>query len=76
VLDDRALVASATTHDGATEVRLADGVAPGQLLAALVGAGAGVRRFEVVTPSLHDIFVARVGREAAVATRQDESGAA
>nr|HEX4314162.1 ATP-binding cassette domain-containing protein [Kofleriaceae bacterium] len=80
VLDDRTLVAAgatAATGDGVTEVRMADGVSPDKLLAALVGAGASVRRFEVVTPSLHDIFVSRVGREAAIAVRHDgEAGAA
>jgi ABC-2 type transport system ATP-binding protein len=65
ILADRALVAE--TRDG--EVKLAEGVAPQQLLAALVAANAGVRRFEVVVPSLHQIFVDKVGRDAAVAQR-------
>jgi ABC-type uncharacterized transport system ATPase subunit len=54
------------------EVELADGVDAGRLLAALLAAGLTPRRFEQVTPSLHQIFVARVGAEAArVAARQD-----
>ncbi|MEZ4403778.1 MAG: ATP-binding cassette domain-containing protein [Kofleriaceae bacterium] len=58
----------------AVEVELAAGVAAGALLAALVGAGVGLRRFEVVTPSLHQIFVERVGRDAAsVAARTEEA---
>jgi ABC-2 type transport system ATP-binding protein len=74
-LADRSLVAEQRApHAGADadcEVRLADGVAPQRLLAALVGAEVGLRRFEVVTPSLHQIFVARVGEAAAVAERRD-----
>ncbi len=51
------------------EVKLAEGVAAQQLLSALVGAGVGLRRFEVVVPTLHQIFVEKVGAEAAVADR-------
>ncbi|HUJ60359.1 MAG TPA: ATP-binding cassette domain-containing protein [Kofleriaceae bacterium] len=54
------------------EVRLADGVAPQRLLAALVAAEASLRKFEVVVPTLHQIFVARVGADAAVAQRQED----
>jgi ABC-2 type transport system ATP-binding protein len=71
VLADRALVAETRAPDGAgCEVRLADAATPQQLLAALVGAGAIVRRFEIVTPTLHQIFVDRVGASAAVAERR------
>jgi ABC-2 type transport system ATP-binding protein len=52
---------------------LADGATPQQLLAALVAAGAPLRRFEIVVPTLHQIFVERVGAEAAVAARQPEA---
>ncbi|MBK9033618.1 MAG: ATP-binding cassette domain-containing protein [Myxococcales bacterium] len=56
----------------ALEVELAAEVGAQRLLAALVGVDAALRRFEVVTPSLHDIFVDRVGRAAAeVAVRVD-----
>jgi ABC-2 type transport system ATP-binding protein len=65
VLADRELVAE--TGDG--EVKLAAGATPQQLLAALVGVNAGVRRFELVVPSLHQIFVDKVGAAAAVAER-------
>jgi ABC-2 type transport system ATP-binding protein len=47
------------------EVKLADGVPPQQLLAALVAADVALRRFEVVVPTLHQIFVDRVGGDAA-----------
>jgi len=55
------------------EVQLAAGADGGRLLAALVGAGIGVRRFEMVTPTLHQIFVERVGVEnARIADRHPE----
>jgi ABC-2 type transport system ATP-binding protein len=54
------------------EIKLADGVASQQLLAALVGAGVQLRRFELVVPTLHQIFVDRVGASATVAERRPE----
>ncbi|HEY1555132.1 MAG TPA: ATP-binding cassette domain-containing protein [Kofleriaceae bacterium] len=73
-LADRALVAEQRTprhgEYADCEIALAAGVAPQQLLAALVGADVGLRRFEVVVPTLHQIFVARVG-ESVVAERRD-----
>jgi ABC-2 type transport system ATP-binding protein len=80
VLADPAVVASVrASQAGETadcEVVLAAGVTSQHLLAALVAAGAVLRRFEVVTPSLHQIFVDQVGGAAAVATRSPESGEA
>jgi ABC-2 type transport system ATP-binding protein len=72
-LGDRALVAAlrpprAGDHAD-LEAELAAGTDPPRLLAALVGAGIDVRRFEVVTPTLHQIFVERVGDAAKVAER-------
>ncbi len=50
------------SHDGATfEVRLAEGAEPRTLLAHLVEAGVDLRRFEVMDPSLHQVFLERVG---------------
>ncbi|HEY4058219.1 MAG TPA: ATP-binding cassette domain-containing protein [Kofleriaceae bacterium] len=57
------------------EVRPASGVATQQILSALVTAGVALRTFEVVVPSLHDIFVAKVGPQAAVAERVEEGAA-
>ncbi len=65
VLADKQLVAERKD----SEVKLASGVAPQQLLAALVAANASVRRFELVVPTLHQIFVDKVGAAAAVAER-------
>jgi ABC-2 type transport system ATP-binding protein len=77
VLADRALIADKREPRAGDvadwEVKLADGATPQGLLAALVAAGAGVRRFEIVTPTLHQIFVDRVGASASVAERRPEA---
>jgi len=75
VLRDPALIASVGANPAGAdcEVKLADGAAPQQLLAALVGAGAALRRFEIVVPTLHQIFIDRVGASAAVAERRPEA---
>ncbi|MEO8702851.1 MAG: ATP-binding cassette domain-containing protein [Kofleriaceae bacterium] len=57
------------------EVKLAAGADPAKLLAAIVSAGIAIQRFEVVVPTLHQIFVERVGAEAAVAERRPEGPA-
>jgi ABC-2 type transport system ATP-binding protein len=74
VLADAALIAGQRPpRPGDTadlEVELTASGTPAQLLAALLAAGAEVRRFEVVVPTLHQIFVDRVGAEnASVAAR-------
>ena len=73
ILADPALVAerrAPRAHDHADcEVKLAADTTPPKLLAALVGQGVAVTRFEVVVPSLHQIFVDKVGETAAVAER-------
>ncbi|MGH7582934.1 MAG: ABC transporter ATP-binding protein [Gemmatimonadales bacterium] len=66
VLADRRLVASVDDYGGAAEVELATGANADTLLRALVGAGVGLRRFEVVEPSLQSIFIAKVGDAASV----------
>jgi ABC-2 type transport system ATP-binding protein len=55
------------------EIKLADGATPQKLLAALVNANIALRRFEVVVPTLHQIFIDRVGATAAVAERHEEA---
>jgi ABC-2 type transport system ATP-binding protein len=76
ILADKSLVAAEhpprTGEVADVEVELAAGVSSKQLLAALVNAGATLRLFEVVTPTLHQIFVSKVGN-AAVAERREEA---
>jgi ABC-2 type transport system ATP-binding protein len=70
VLADRAfIVARRPPRPGDTadlEVELTADAAPEALLAALVATGAAVRRFEVIVPTLHQIFVERVGADNAM----------
>ena len=74
-LADRALIAARQGprpgEHADCEVQLASGIEPQQLLTALFGAGVGLRLFEVVVPTLHQIFVEKVGAEAAVAARSE-----
>ncbi len=65
VLADREVVAGVRDRRGYLEVELAVGAAADRLLAQLVGQGAALRRFELVEPTLHQIFVDRVGAEGA-----------
>jgi ABC-2 type transport system ATP-binding protein len=61
VLADRALVARADDQNRFVEIELAPGADPQQLLRRLVAAGAPINRFELVQPSLHQIFLEKVG---------------
>jgi ABC-2 type transport system ATP-binding protein len=61
VLADRLLVAKVDDFGASAEVSMAEGASPQALLTALVGAGVGLSRFEVVEPSLQSIFIAKVG---------------
>lgn len=65
VLADSSAVGSRRERRGFTELELAAEAEASELLSALVGAGADVRRFEVIQPTLHQIFVDKVGAEAA-----------
>ncbi|MGH8233636.1 MAG: ABC transporter ATP-binding protein [Rhodanobacteraceae bacterium] len=73
VLADRALVASMDDYGASTELQMAEGVEPDALLAALVGQGVGLSRFQVVEPSLQSIFIAKVGADAAEAVRSGDA---
>jgi ABC-2 type transport system ATP-binding protein len=64
LLNDPALVASISQNGDDFEILLAPGANPQTLLQRLVDAGTSVTRFELVEPSLHDIFIEKV-REAA-----------
>jgi ABC-2 type transport system ATP-binding protein len=76
VVDRREAQAQAQVDVAADRVvKLADGATAQRLLAALVTAGVTLRRFEIVVPTLHQIFVDRVGASAAIAERRPEVAA-
>jgi ABC-2 type transport system ATP-binding protein len=62
VLDDRGLVAGIETHGDGVKALLAEGASAHDLLRRLLAAGALVSKFEIVEPSLHDIFIAQVSQ--------------
>ncbi|HVS80419.1 MAG TPA: ATP-binding cassette domain-containing protein [Pyrinomonadaceae bacterium] len=64
LLNDPALVANIRQNGEDTEVLLVPGANPQILLKRLVESGVNVSKFELVEPSLHDIFIEKV-REAA-----------
>jgi ABC-2 type transport system ATP-binding protein len=61
ILDDRSIVERVDRTSRTIEIELADGAKAKELLARLVSADAEINRFEVVQPSLHKIFLQRVG---------------
>ncbi|MEO7997414.1 MAG: ATP-binding cassette domain-containing protein [Gemmatimonadaceae bacterium] len=61
VLNDRTLVARSDDSNRFLECELAAGARAPDLLKALVNAGASIERFELVRPSLHRIFLEKVG---------------
>ena len=60
LLNDPALVLNVRQVGEDIEVLLAEGVSPQTLLKRLVDADTVVTKFELVEPSLHDIFIAKV----------------
>jgi ABC-2 type transport system ATP-binding protein len=64
VLADRKLVSRVENHSDSMEALLADGADPQQLLRQLMAAGAIIERFEMIEPSLNDIFIANVTESA------------
>ncbi|MBC7928933.1 MAG: DUF4162 domain-containing protein, partial [Rubrivivax sp.] len=61
VLGDRNLVASVEQHSDESEALLAPGANAQELLRRLLAAGASISKFELVEPSLNDIFIEKVG---------------
>lgn len=61
VLNDRSTVSSVKRRSDEVEVLLADGVDPQIVLKRLLESGAHITKFELVEPSLHDIFIEKVG---------------
>ncbi len=60
LLNDPALVSNIRQNGEDTEVLLVPGASPQTLLRRLVDAGVNVSKFELVEPSLHDIFIEKV----------------
>ncbi len=61
VLGDRTLISRIDDSNRFLELELAPGADPQLLLRRLLESGATIERFELVTPSLHQIFLEKVG---------------
>jgi ABC-2 type transport system ATP-binding protein len=61
ILADRSLVARVDDQNRFYEIDLAPGADAQQLLRRVVETGAPIQRFELVQPSLHQIFLEKVG---------------
>lgn len=60
VLEDSALISKVQRHSDGIEVLLAEGATPQALLKELLANGTTIERFEMIEPSLHDIFIEKV----------------
>jgi ABC-2 type transport system ATP-binding protein len=61
ILRDHALVKRADDSNRFFEIEMAPGADPQMLLKRIVESGASVQRFEMIQPSLHQIFLQKVG---------------
>jgi ABC-2 type transport system ATP-binding protein len=61
IFADRSLISRVDDQNRFFEINLAPGADPQQLLRRVVDSGASIQRFELVQPSLHQIFLERVG---------------
>jgi ABC-2 type transport system ATP-binding protein len=61
LLQDRKLVTRVDDQNRYFEIELATGADAQDILKKVVASGASVRRFELIAPSLHQIFLERVG---------------
>ena len=66
VLSDPRLIAKLDDSNRFFEIEVAPGADPQLLLRRLLEAGASIQRFELVRPSLHQIFLQKVGAGSAV----------
>ena len=62
-LNDTRLISKKDDTNNFFELELAPGADSQVLLRRLVDAGASIERFELIQPSLHQIFIQRVGAE-------------
>jgi ABC-2 type transport system ATP-binding protein len=76
ILADRSLVAKADDYGPYAEIAMAEGAEPQRLLERLVQSGARLRRFEHIEPSLHRIFLDKVGAEQAEPAQEVARGRA
>lgn len=60
ILEKSPLAAKVIDHADEKEIFLADGADPQKLLKELVRAGAAITKFELIEPSLNDIFIEKV----------------
>jgi ABC-2 type transport system ATP-binding protein len=61
VLNDESLISKITTHADELEIILKENIDPQILLRNLIQAGATISKFELIEPSLNDIFIEKVG---------------
>jgi len=64
VLEDPAFVSKVQRHSDGIEVLLAEGATPQTLLMELLADETTIERFEMIEPSLHDIFIEKVTENA------------
>ena len=64
ILEDRSLISQVQRHSDGVEVLLAEGASAQSLLKKLIAAEATIERFELIEPSLHDIFIEKVTENA------------
>jgi ABC-2 type transport system ATP-binding protein len=60
VLEDRRMISKIQRHSDGLEVLLTEGADAQSLLKQLIAADATIERFELMEPSLHDIFIEKV----------------
>ncbi len=73
IFADRYLVARVDDYGQSADVAMAEHANPEALLLALVRAGVGLSRFEVIEPSLQSIFIATVGDAATAVARPEDA---
>jgi ABC-2 type transport system ATP-binding protein len=76
VLEDTALIKSKERFPDHVQITLQAGVDSQALLHRLIGAGARINRFEMVEPSLNEIFIESVGKAEARDQRLEGRGQA